>query len=60
MDQVGGAGAPTRLGNLIVWFCGRIKNRGWGDLTFLLDMIARDKEANVVDYVWYRNGSLDQ
>ena len=50
MDQVGGAGAPTRLGNLIVWFCGRIKNRGWGDLTFLLDMIARDKEANVVDY----------
>jgi len=28
MDQLGGAGAPTRLGDLIVWFCGRIKKIG--------------------------------
>lgn len=27
MGQLGGAGAPTRLGDLIVWFCGRIKKK---------------------------------
>ena len=29
----------TNLGELIVWFCGSIKKIGWGDLTFLLDMM---------------------
>lgn len=30
MGQLGGAGAPTRLGDLIVWFCGSYKKDRMG------------------------------